>query len=134
MQRHDKLWYHAIWATKHHQQILDTAHFKRIPVICAQRAEEWHFQIMSVGGYRDHIHMLLSIPPDRPVAKVVGWIKGAVSHAFGEAFAWQSGYCIYTVSPGDLSVLHDYIERQEELHAQGLVQAQWEMPHLPGSP
>ena len=116
MQRQDQLWYHAVWGTKHRKPLLQVDHFKAIAVTCAEREDEWQFHLEAVNGIEDHVHVLIQIHPSQPVAKVIGWIKGASSHAFGEAFEWQSGYSIVTISPAEVPLIKEYILDQPKHH------------------
>jgi putative transposase len=72
----------------------------------------------------DHVHMLISIPPEYSVAQVVGDIKGknAIHIArnylgkrknFTEAHFWARGYHVSTVGRDERSVL-DYLRHQEQ--------------------
>ena len=73
---------------------------------------------------RDHVHMLVSIPPKYSVSQVVGYMKGksaihiarslmGKSRNFtGESF-WARGYFVSTVGR-DEAVIREYIKRQEQ--------------------
>lgn len=128
MQRQDQLWYHAVWGTKHRKEVLQSGHFRTISAICTEREDKWQFHLDTMNGTADHVHILIQIHPDRPVSKVVGWIKGSTSHYFGQGFEWQSGYVIQTVSPSDLEEIRQYIRQQVNLHARGQTNPDWELP------
>ncbi len=77
--------------------------------------EEGHLQ-------RDHVHMLLSIPPKHSVSDVIGFIKGKSAIAIarnymgkknlrGESF-WARGFLVSTVGARE-SVIREYIRKQE---------------------
>ena len=81
------------------------------------RVEEGHLM-------RDHVHMLLSIPPKYFVAQVVGFMKGKsaiwiarnfsgkVKNFTGQNF-WARGYFASTVGR-DEAMIRDYIRTQEK--------------------
>ena len=75
-----------------------------------------------VNGTRDHVHMLVSIPTAISVAEMMRFVKGSssrwVHQEFGtqRAFAWQSGYSVFSVSRSMFKQVHQYIARQEEHH------------------
>jgi putative transposase len=70
---------------------------------------------------RDHVHMLVSIPPKYPVLQVVGYVKGKsaihIARRFmgkprnftGESF-WARGYFVSTVGR-DEKQIRDYIQK-----------------------
>ena len=73
---------------------------------------------------RDHVHMLVSIPPKYSVSQVVGYMKGksAIHIARtlmgkprnfpGESF-WARGYFVSTVGR-DEKQIREYIQKQEQ--------------------
>ena len=79
--------------------------------------EEGHLQ-------RDHVHMMISIPPKYSVSQVVGYIKGKSAIAIarnyfgrqrnfvGQHF-WARGYFVSTVGR-DEQVIREYIRHQEK--------------------
>ena len=79
--------------------------------------EEGHLQ-------RDHVHMMISIPPKYAVSQVVGYIKGKSAIAIarnyfgrqrnfvGQHF-WARGYFVSTVGR-DEQVIREYIRHQEK--------------------
>ena len=73
---------------------------------------------------RDHVHMLIAIPPKYAVSQVVGYIKGKsamhLARVYGEnkrnftgQSFWARGYFVSTVGR-DAQVIRDYIRHQEE--------------------
>lgn len=73
---------------------------------------------------KDHVHMLIRIPPKYAVAEVVGYLKGksaiAVARQFGgrkrnfsgEQF-WARGYAVFTVGFEETESRH-YIRSQQK--------------------
>jgi REP element-mobilizing transposase RayT len=75
-----------------------------------------------VGGVADHVHLAVGLTRTISVADLVqelktsssGWLKTQSTDLRG--FAWQRGYGAFSVGPGDLDAVIDYIDRQEEHH------------------
>ena len=72
---------------------------------------------------RDHVHMLISIPPKYSVSQVIGYIKGKsaihLARVYGERkrnfvgqHFWARGYFVSTVGR-DEEVIRQYIKNQE---------------------
>ena len=72
---------------------------------------------------KDHLHMLISIPPKYSVAQVVGFIKGKSAIQIARTFGgrkqnftgqhfWARGYFVSTVGK-DETVIRQYIKTQE---------------------
>jgi REP element-mobilizing transposase RayT len=58
--------------------------------------------VLVVGGTANHVHVLISLPTDVPVAKAVQILKANSSRWMGEHgidFAWQEGYGAFSVRP-----------------------------------
>ena len=77
---------------------------------------------LRVGGTEDHVHVACRLSRKHTIAELVGklkeksskWIKGQ-SPTLSD-FYWQAGYGAFSVSPGHVSALLEYIVNQEEHH------------------
>ena len=75
-----------------------------------------------IGGYTDHVHLLLDLPPTQAVAECVRKLKSNSSKWIHEKwprrsrFQWQRGYAAFAVSQSARDGVIGYIERQEEHH------------------
>lgn len=78
--------------------------------------------VLLVGGVEDHVHVLCCLGRTVSIADLVRelkresseWIK-TKSAELG-AFYWQRGYGAFSVSPGHVATLKEYIANQEEHH------------------
>jgi putative transposase len=72
---------------------------------------------------KDHVHMMISIPPKYSVAQVIGYIKGKSAIHIARVYAerrrnfvgqhfWARGYFVSTVGR-DEAVIRRYIQDQE---------------------
>lgn len=64
-------------------------------------ARNMEIKILAVGGVRDHLHLLISLPPKMNLAKVMCDLKANSSKWLNESgvdFAWQQGYGAFSVS------------------------------------
>ena len=77
---------------------------------------------MAVGGFDDHLHVVVGYPPRIAVAEILRHVKGSSStwlrKTFAEmhGFSWQDGYAAYSVSPSRVKRAIAYVESQEEHH------------------
>jgi REP element-mobilizing transposase RayT len=74
---------------------------------------------IAVGGVEDHAHLLVRLPTSLAVADAVRVIKTNSSSWIREripAFAWQTKYAAFSVSPSALPKVVTYIEGQEAHH------------------
>lgn len=81
-------------------------------------------EIIEAHAMRDHIHMLLKIPPKLAVSSFMGYLKGKSSlmiferHAnlkykYGNRNFWAKGYYVSTVGL-NTKVVEEYIRNQEK--------------------
>ena len=75
----------------------------------------------SVGGYEDHVHLLVGLSRTITIAKLVEELKTATSKwAKREkriaVFSWQSGYGAFSVSHSNVESVDQYIRAQQEHH------------------
>ena len=78
--------------------------------------------VLRVGGVADHVHFLCRLGKTMSVADLVKELKRESSQwakTKGPALAdffWQSGYAAFSISPGHVEALREYIANQEEQH------------------
>ena len=77
----------------------------RIPDKCSASCEYKGVEIIEAEACKDHIHMLVSIPPKYSVAQIMGYLKGKSS------LIWCGGYYVSTVGR-DRRAIEQYIRNQ----------------------
>jgi putative transposase len=116
--------YHLVLPTKYRKKIFDEALFgyvhERLMEIVAHYPRIF---IKTVNHDEDHIHLLLSIPPQVSVGSVVRLIKSNTSRGIKNRFPrlkkiywgtdgiWSEGYFVSTVG-ADAAMIARYIELQ----------------------
>jgi REP element-mobilizing transposase RayT len=82
---------------------------------------ELRVKAVAIGGTKDHVHVLMRLPQDTPVADVVRVVKTNSSRWVHEkwqhrAFSWQAGYGAFSVSESNAGAVTRYIMAQAEHH------------------
>ena len=116
--------YHVVFIPKRRRKLLYGQLRKELgPVLRGlalqkeSRVEEGHLR-------RDHVHMLMSIPPKYSVAHVVWYIKGKSAIQIARTYMgkrqnfvgqhfWARGYFVSTVGRDEAAV-REYIQKQEK--------------------
>ncbi len=117
------LYFHIIFSTKNRELWLKPEIEARVWEGLGGIAREHRIMPIQIGGFDDHVHALVSLPPPLAISKAVQYLKGVSSKWAHEtfpgfkAFAWQDGYAAFTVSESQLSVVADYIRSQRIHHA-----------------
>ena len=100
--------YHIVFATKYRRQEIYGKIREDIGKILRKLCEYKGIEIIEAELCKDHVHMLVSIPPKYSVSQVVGYLKGKSSlmifdrHAnlkykYGNRHFWCTGYYVDTV-------------------------------------
>lgn len=114
--------YHLIWSTKDRYPWLTGDIESHVWEYLAGIAREKGMTAISVGGYRDHVHLLVRVPPTIDLSKAVQLLKGPSSKWMRETFPgfstfhWQDGYGAFTVSKSGIKGVGEYIRNQAEHH------------------
>ena len=76
--------------------------------------------LIIAGGTKNHVHLLIALPPAMALARAVQELKGNSSRWLGRSatgFGWQEGYAAFSVSPRSKKAVIAYIANQERHHA-----------------
>ena len=68
--------YHIVFVPKYRRQVIYGKIKRDIGVILRQLCERKGVEIIEAEASKDHIHMLVSIPPKLGVSSFVGYLKG----------------------------------------------------------
>jgi len=118
----NKIWIHAIWATKERAALIKPSVELKIHNFMRQQFKELGCPVRIINGMPDHIHALFLLNPQKSIAEVIKQVKGSSSHEINqhnltdEKFAWQTGYAAYSVSESVLEKVYEYIHNQKEHH------------------
>ena len=80
--------------------------------------------LLEMEGMPDHVHLLMKLKSDMPVATMVRLAKSRSSKWVNEvtgaksSFRWQVGYGAFSVSESQVGKIRRYIQNQEIHHAQ----------------
>lgn len=114
------LLYHVIFSTKHRKPLItSTADLYDYigGIIRGQKGI-----LLEIGGFTDHLHLVVKLRTDVSVAEMVRLIKCNSSKWMNEQrinadrFEWQTGYGTFTVSTSQLAALREYVQNQESHH------------------
>jgi len=116
--------YHIVFAPKYRRQIIYGKIKKDVGEILRKLCEQKGVEIIEAEACKDHIHLLVSIPPYLSVAQFMGYLKGKSSlmifdrHAnlkykYGTRTFWCRGYYVDTVGRNK-RVIEEYIKNQLE--------------------
>ena len=114
--------YHIVFAPKYRRQIIYGKIKQDIGQMIRKLCEYKGVEIIEAEACKDHIHMLVSIPPKYSVAQFVGYLKGKSSllifekyanlkYKYGNRHFWCRGYYVSTVGKNKKAIA-EYIRNQ----------------------
>ncbi len=114
--------YHIVFAPKYRRQVIYGKIRADIGKILRMLCERKGVEILEAECCRDHVHMLVRIPPKERVSDFVGYLKGKSSlmifdrHAnlkykYGNRHFWCRGYYVDTVGKNTKKI-ETYIKTQ----------------------
>jgi len=114
--------YHLIFAPKYRRQIIYGKIKKDVGKILRDLCERKGIEIIEAELCKDHVHMLVRIPPKYSVSEIMGYLKGKSSlmifdkHAnlkykYGNRHFWCRGYYVDTVGK-NAKKIEEYIRNQ----------------------
>lgn len=114
--------YHLVFAPKYRRQIVYGKIKADVARILSELCKRKGIEIIEAECCRDHIHMLVRIPPKYSVSEIMGYLKGKSSlmiferHAnlkyrYGNRHFWCRGYYVDTVGK-NAKKIEEYIRNQ----------------------
>ena len=114
--------YHIVFAPKYRRQIIYGKIKEDIGKMLRKLCEYKGVEIHEAEACKDHIHMLVSIPPKYSVSQIMGYLKGKSSlmifekyanlkYKYGNRHFWCRGYYVDTVGKYE-NAIKEYIQNQ----------------------
>ena len=114
--------YHIVFAPKYRRRVIYGKIKKDIGAILRQLCEFKEVYILKGEMCKDHVHMLVEIPPKMSISSFMGYLKGKstlrifdkysnLKYKFGKREFWCIGYYVDTVGKNE-KVIKEYIKNQ----------------------
>ena len=114
--------YHVVFAPKYRRKVIYGKIKTDIGQILRKLCEQKKVEIVEASLCKDHVHMLLCIPPSLSVAQFMGFLKGKSSlmifdrhsnlkYKYGSRHFWCRGYYVDTVGRNKKAI-SAYIKNQ----------------------
>src|SRR5690349_4671095 len=117
--------YHLVWITKYRKPVMRGEIAKRLRELIRETAATLDVYILSGHVASDHVHLLVSVPPNLSVSDLMQRLKGRSSRKLLQEFTelsrqfwgrhmWARGY--FAASSGNVTdeIIKQYIEAQGE--------------------
>jgi REP element-mobilizing transposase RayT len=113
--------FHCVFSTKDRRKIIAPEFQTALWAYMGGIARAHEMKALAIGGTEDHVHLLLSLPSAKTIAKAMNEIKSGSSkwvHATCNQpkFAWQEGYGAFSIGMTQVESTCRYISGQMEHH------------------
>ncbi|MEZ5346222.1 MAG: IS200/IS605 family transposase [Pyrinomonadaceae bacterium] len=113
---------HCVFSTKERRKLISPEIAERLYPYFGGIARKNKMKLIAVGGMKDHIHLLVSLPSTISISKAMQSLKGNSSKWMHETypelklFEWQRGYGAFSIGVSDLERTTNYINNQAKHH------------------
>ena len=122
---------HIVFSTKHREPLIDTFVEAELHSYLGGVCNQFECQVIKIGGYTDHIHILCMLSKKMALMNLVEKVKSNSSKWIktkGDAyrtFYWQDGYGAFSVNPTEINRVINYIGNQHEHHSKKTFQDEY---------
>jgi putative transposase len=126
-----KNYMHIVFSTKHRNPLIHSSIEAELHSYLGGICNKLDSQVIKVGGYTDHIHILCMLSKKIALMKLMEEVKSHSSKwiktkgADYENFYWQDGYGAFSVNPSEVDAVIAYIANQHEHHNQKSFQEEY---------
>lgn len=116
---------HLVLVTKYREKVIHRAMLTRLQEIFAATCQKWRSTLTDFNGEENHVHLLISYPPDVEVSKLVNNLKTVSSRLIRKEFAdeinpiykkpvfWSGAYFVASCGGVTVDQLKAYVEQQD---------------------
>ena len=120
-----KIEYRLVWVTKYRYKVLQGDVGQRVRELVRQTCEAFEIRIITGVVSKDHVHILVSAPPELAPSEIMRRLKGRTSSQLFEEFPtlkkrywgqhfWARGYFWATVGEISEAMIKEYLEHHFE--------------------
>ena len=115
---------HLVLVTKYRRRVITAEILQRLREIFDATCTKWRCTLKEFNGESDHVHLVISFPPDVQVSTLVGNLKTVSSRLIRKEFAdwistfykkpvfWSGAYFVASCGGVTLDHLKKYVEQQ----------------------
>ncbi len=126
-----KNYVHIVFSTKHRKPLISQPVETELHSYLGGICNKLGCQVIKVGGYTDHIHILCLLSKKITLVKLLEELKSHSSRWIKTKggvytnFYWQDGYGAFSVNPSEDEVVTHYIANQKEHHSKKTFQDEY---------
>lgn len=114
---------HIVFVTKYRKKVFSSHHLEAMKMLFEKICSSHDVILEEFNGEKDHIHLLIHFPPKACLSTLINALKGISSREMKKNFLdlqksyykghlWSPSYFIASCGGAPLSILKQYIEKQ----------------------
>ncbi|MFD1471914.1 IS200/IS605 family transposase [Companilactobacillus mishanensis] len=123
--------FHLVWVTKYRKAIFSTNRTRNdMKKILIGIAEKYGVEVNNIEVLPDHVHMMISFPPDMTPSSIVKSLKGTSARMWFKKYPdtkkqlwgghlWSSSYFMSTLGNVSKEIVNQYINSQMDKYNGG---------------
>ena len=116
---------HIVFVTKYRRKIIDTLMLEELRRVFQSVCLSWDCELIEFNGESDHVHLLVSFPPQKRLSDLVANLKATASKTMGQNFDsklskvyhkkvfWTGSYFIASCGGVTIDTLKKYVQSQD---------------------
>ncbi|MCX6266764.1 MAG: IS200/IS605 family transposase [Bacteroidetes bacterium] len=126
-----KNYIHIIFSTKLRAQFIYSPYDQELYRYLGSICNNLESQVLKIGGYSDHVHILCLLSKKTALVKLVEELKSHSSKWMKtkdeslKNFYWQDGYGAFSVNPSEVDTVKTYIDNQQRHHCKKTFQQEY---------
>ena len=117
--------YHIVWRPKYRYRVLEGLVQEQLSTDIRTLLEWKECELIEMNIQKDHVHLIVSVPPKLSISKLMGILKGKTAIKIFKSYPqlkqklywgnhfWSRGYCVDTVVL-DEEKIKKYVQYQED--------------------
>lgn len=117
-----RIWVHVVFTTRNREPYFTSEIRKLLFEHIRENCRQKDIYLDVIGGWSEHVHILISLGREQSISKVMMLIKGESAHwlnrqnVFRGKFFWQDDFYAISVSESQVAEVRAYINKQEQHH------------------
>jgi putative transposase len=117
-----RIWVHLVFTTKNRESYFSKEIRDKVISHIISNAKAKNIYLEAIGGWSEHLHVLISLGREQSISKVAMLLKGESANwinqqnMFRGKFYWQDDYFALSVSESLVDKVKAYIVNQEDHH------------------
>jgi len=113
---------HVLWSTLNQEPFFSQCSRSDLNAYITTLIKSKNGNVIISGGHNDHIHLIITLPPEISLSSLLshikscssGWLK--TNNKTPSHFSWQTGYCALSTQENKLDNVASYIKAEDERH------------------